>query len=432
VQFGGDCGLFDKKLTGDGCGLIFSKVKLGKKSTLKFDRFQEACRMMATMKGITYQNLVQLATGQDMNTDSEVTDDVDIETGLNSRGGRKYSVDDFELLNVLGKGSFGKVMLVKLKGDSTDELLAMKSLRKAELIKRKQLLHTQTERKIAQTIQHPFLVNLRYAFQTVDKLYLVLDYMGGGELFFWLRQQRRFAKSRVQLYIAQITLALGALHVQDIIYRDLKPENILMDLEGNLRLTDFGLAKENVTGAGAKGGTKTFCGTPEYLAPEVLENKGHGKAVDWWAMGTLFYEMLFGLPPFYDQNMQRMYSNIMKNELQFKGPLAQEEHADSRSIIGLLLQRKVKDRLGSSQTGANDIKSHPFFETLDFDKVFNKEYQPEFVPPSKGAGDVSNFDQEFTRERPEDSVVVSNLSEADVEKTKFDGFTFEGGSALDE
>ena len=140
-------------------------------------------------------------------------------------------------------------------------------------------------------------MNLKFAFQTPDKLYMVLEFMGGGELFHWLKQHRKFSEVRTKLYAAEICLAIDALHSRDIIYRDLKPENILMDLEGHLRLTDFGLAKDQIAGAGATGGTKTFCGTPEYLAPEILENKGHGKAVDWWSFGTLVYEMICGLPP---------------------------------------------------------------------------------------------------------------------------------------
>ena len=198
-------------------------------------------------------------------------------------------------------------MLCRKKNEgSSGELYAMKTLRKAALVKRNQLLHTKTERNILQNIQHPFLVNLKFAFQTPDKLYMVLEYMGGGELFHWLKQHRKFSETRGRLYASEICLALGALHSRDIIYRDLKPENILLDLKGHLRLTDFGLSKDNIMGAGAAGGTKTFCGTPEYLAPEILENKGHGKAVDWWSFGTLVYEMICGLPPFYDTNVQRM------------------------------------------------------------------------------------------------------------------------------
>jgi len=203
----------------------------------------------------------------------------------------KITVEDFDLLKVLGKGSFGKVMLVKKKDDPMGTLFAMKTLRKTALAKRNQLAHTSTERLILQTISSPFLVHLEYAFQTPDKLYMVLDYMGGGELFFWLKKDKKFSEVRARLYAAEIACGIAAMHAADIVYRDLKPENLLLSLDGHLKLTDFGLTKPNITGAGAEGGTKTFCGTPEYLAPEILENKGHGKAVDWWALGTLLFEV---------------------------------------------------------------------------------------------------------------------------------------------
>jgi serum/glucocorticoid-regulated kinase 2 len=233
-------------------------------------------------------------------------------------------------------------MLCRKKNEgSSGELYAMKTLRKAALVKRNQLLHTKTERNILQNIQHPFLVNLKFAFQTPDKLYMVLEYMGGGELFHWLKQHRKFSETRGRLYASEICLALGALHSRDIIYRDLKPENILLDLKGHLRLTDFGLSKDNIMGAGAAGGTKTFCGTPEYLAPEILENKGHGKAVDWWSFGTLVYEMICGLPPFYDTNVQRMYHKILHSPLRFPSYLSKE----SKDCLHGLLQRKVRRTL---------------------------------------------------------------------------------------
>ena len=181
---------------------------------------------------------------------------------------------DFDLLKVLGKGSFGKVMLVKKKDDPEGRLYALKTLRKAALVKKNQLAHTSTERKVLQDIHCPFLVHLVFAFQTADKLYMVLDYMGGGELFFWLKTEKRFSENRSRLYAAEIALALDALHQANIVYRDLKPENILLDSVGHLRLTDFGLAKGGVTTYDAEGGTKTFCGTPEYLAPEIIGECG--------------------------------------------------------------------------------------------------------------------------------------------------------------
>ncbi|CCI44484.1 unnamed protein product [Albugo candida] len=331
----------------------------------------------------------------------------------------KVSIEDFELLKVLGKGSFGKVMMVRKK--DTRKIYAMKTLRKAALIKRNQMLHTKTERSILQSIKHPCLTSLTYAFQTPEKLYLVMDYCGGGELFFWLKKDRRFSQQKARLFAAEIVLALQALHTHDIIYRDLKPENILLDLEGHVRLTDFGLSKEAVTGAGAVGGTKTFCGTPEYLAPEILENKGHGKAVDWWSLGTLIYEMLTGLPPFYDQNMQRMYDKILNAPLRFPSFMS----AEAKDLLTGLLTRKVSDRLGSGPTDAEEIKSHPFFKEVDFEAVYRREVIPEFQPPNRlGSIDTSNFDLEFTTEKPVDSVVTTTLSETQRNKAQFPGFTY--------
>lgn len=355
---------------------------------------------------------------------------VTLDDTLSSSAGRELTVDDFELVKVLGRGSFGKVMLCRKKDDPDGTLYAMKTLRKQALVKRNQLAHTQTERNILQNIQHPFLVNLKFAFQTPDKLYMVLEFMGGGELFHWLKEHRKFSESRGKLYGAEILLALEALHSRDIIYRDLKPENILLDLEGHIRLTDFGLSKDNVMGAGAAGGTKTFCGTPEYLAPEILENKGHGKAVDWWSFGTLVYEMICGLPPFYDTNVQRMYHKILHATLRFPSHLSGE----AKACLNGLLQRKVESRLGS-QRDAEEIKEHPWFSDLEWDKVFNKEYTPEFVPKAnKGqqydGSDAKFFDEEFTAEKAIDSVVQTSLSSTMQEKSKFDGFTFTGG-ALD-
>jgi len=361
-------------------------------------------------------------SGGEANTsgNADLETEMNMDERLTHDGSKKITIDDFDLLKVLGKGSFGKVMLVRKK--DTQKMYAMKTLHKSALIKRNQLIHTQTERRIIQGIKNPFLTNLEFAFQTNEKLYMVMDYMGGGELFFWLKKHRRFSQNRARLYTAEILLGLKELHDRDIVYRDLKPENLLLDLEGHIRLTDFGLSKEAVTGAGAKGGTRTFCGTPEYLAPEILENKGHGKAVDWWSMGTLLYEMIAGLPPFYDQNMQRMYDKILHAQLRFPQAMSPEV----KSLLKGLLQRKVEDRLGSK--GAQEIMSHPFFDDLDFDKVMSKGYEPEFVPPNKhGEGDTSNFDREFTSEAPVDSVVTTNMTETQIEKSKFDDFTYAGG-----
>ena len=222
------------------------------------------------------------------------------------------------------------------------------------------------------------------------------------------------------MYCAEMGLAIAELHKHDVVYRDLKPENLLLDLQGHIRITDFGLAKEGITTADGSGGTKTFCGTPEYLAPEILENKGHGTAVDWWSFGTLLYEMMCGLPPFYDTNVQRMYTKILSSPLRFPSYLSE----DARGVLTGLLKRPVSERLGSGPTRFGEIQGHAFYKPLDFEKVYRKEYKPEFVPPSKNAGSAGNFDKEFTAEKPIDSVVTSKLTAAQTDKANFEGFTF--------
>jgi len=312
------------------------------------------------------------------------------------------SVADFELLTVVGKGSFGKVIQVRKK--DTGKIFAMKILKKQQLIARKQVAHTQTERKVLETIDHPYIVSLRYAFQTPDKLYMILDYFTGGELFHHLKNSGRFDEERAKFYAAEITLALECLHKHTIVYRDLKPENVLLDEDGNIRLTDFGLSKESVTATCL---THTFCGTPEYLAPEVIHGAGYNQAVDWWSLGTLLYEMLTGLPPFYSENLQLMYEKIIRAKLTFPPYLSDK----AKSFLSQLLDRNPKHRLGG-ESDADDVKRHPFFDTIDWNKMLKKELKAPFKPQIlHGKLDTSNFDDEFKQETPRDTPVMqSSLS----------------------
>jgi uncharacterized membrane protein YgcG len=232
---------------------------------------------------------------------------------------KTINLDSFEIIRVVGKGSFGKVFLVREKASST--LYAMKVLKKDYIIRKNQVEHTKTERNVLGYVHHPFIVGLNMAFQTADKLFFVLDYCAGGELFFHLGRLGRFPEVQARFYTAQITLAIEYVHSMDIIYRDLKPENVLLDHRGNVRLTDFGLSKEGVTDHAS--GANSFCGTPEYIAPEVLLRQGHGRAVDWWSTGALLYEMLSGLPPFYSRSREVMFEKIMKAELNFPSFLSE-------------------------------------------------------------------------------------------------------------
>eukprot|EP00494_Astrolonche_serrata_P030119 UN30386 len=205
-------------------------------------------------------------------------------------------------------------MMVKKK--DTGRTYAMKVLKKKELVKRKQVEHTKTERKVISDINHPFIVSLHFAFQNETRLYLITDFFNGGELFWHLKIENYFSETRTRFYAAEIILALECLHKHGIVYRDMKPENLLLDDQGHIRLTDFGLSKDDLKGNSI---THTFCGTPEYLAPEVIRQEGYGKAVDWWALGVLIYEMLTGLPPFYNKNLRDMYDAILHQPLKFPG-----------------------------------------------------------------------------------------------------------------
>jgi len=317
------------------------------------------------------------------------------------------------------KGSFGKVMQVKKKDDG--KIYAMKVLRKEAIIARKQVAHTRAEKSILQKIQHPFIVRLHFAFQTKDKLYMILDYINGGELFYHLKKEGRFPEIRVKFYAAEIVCAMAHLHSLQIVYRDLKPENILIDMEGHICITDFGLSKE----INPNEGTHTFCGTPEYLAPEVLKGQGHGVAVDWWSLGTLIYEMLTGLPPFYSQNINIMYQKILNGELRFPSYVS----ADAQSLLEGLLTRDVDKRLGSNTS--QDVKKHPFFKDIDWEKLEKKEMEPPYKPKVKSDSDTSQIDSVFLVEKAQDSLVENALSETIQRENAFDDFTYVAPTAME-
>jgi len=332
----------------------------------------------------------------------------------------KVSLVDFELLKVLGRGSFGKVMQVRKKTDG--KVYAMKILKKRAIIARNQVEHTKAERKILQSLQHPFLMTLRYAFQSKDKLYFVLDYFQGGELFFHLKNNRRFPEDVARIYVAEIGLALGHLHSLQVIYRDLKPENILLDDNGHVCLTDFGLSKD----VDPTDKAHTFCGTPEYLAPEIVTGAGHDKAVDWWSLGILLYELTVGIPPFYSQNVNEMYNKIQHGVLRFPPFLSE----NCKNLIVQLLNRDPKKRLGSKDD-VNDVKAHPFFKTLSWEKLMKKEIDPPYKPKTKSSTDTNNFDSTFTSEPVVDSVVAPSTLSSTVSEpgADFGGFTFDPKSA---
>ncbi|KAF2068608.1 hypothetical protein CYY_010065 [Polysphondylium violaceum] len=322
----------------------------------------------------------------------------------------KVGIEDFDLLKVIGKGSFGKVMQVRKKDNG--RIYAMKVLNKKNILERKEIDHTRAEKNILQKLVHPFLVNLNYSFQTSDKLYFIMDYVNGGELFFHLQNEEKFNEDRVRFYCAEIVCGLEYLHNCGVLYRDLKPENILLTDDGHINLTDFGISKEGLLSDNDR--TATFCGTPEYLAPEILKGEPYGKAVDWWSFGTLVYEMLSGLPPFYSQDIRTMYNNIMNEKLTFTPQFS----TDARNFITLLLERDPNKRIKDPKI----IKSHPFFKDIDWEKCVRKELVPPFIPPVSDKNDTSQIDTGFLVETAKLSLDHSKLSNS--MQRNFEDFTF--------
>jgi len=332
---------------------------------------------------------------------------------------------DFELRKVLGKGGYGKVFQVrKMTGDDKGKIFAMKVLKKATIVRNsKDTAHTKAERNILEAVKHPFIVDLLYAFQTKGKLYLILEYLSGGELFMHLEREGIFLEDTACFYVAEITLALEHLHRQGIIYRDLKPENILLDAYGHVKLTDFGLCKESIDESTV---THTFCGTIEYMAPEILTRSGHGKAVDWWSLGALMYDMLTGAPPFTAENRKKTIEKILKGKLNLPPYLT----PDARDLIRKLLKRSICQRLGNGPADADPIKSHPFFKHIKWADVIARKLDPPFKPVLASEDDTSQFDATFTKQTPVDSPCGTSLSESF--SLVFQGFTYVAPSVLEE
>ncbi|KAI6185033.1 Serine/threonine-protein kinase sgk-1 [Aphelenchoides bicaudatus] len=330
--------------------------------------------------------------------------------------------DHFDFLKTIGKGSFGRVYLVRYKTDG--KIYAMKILGKAKILKRNEIKHVMAERNVLKSnINHPFLVSLHYSFQTKEKLYFVLDFLNGGELFHHLQKERSFTETRARFYAAEIASAIGYLHSCGIIYRDLKPENLLLDRYGHVVLTDFGLCKEGVRSTDT---TSTFCGTPEYLAPEIIQRKPYGHAVDWWTLGAVLYEMMFGLPPFYSKDHKEMYEKIVYQPLNVPGSTS----ANARQILKELLNKDRDKRLGSAKD-IQELKEHPFFHPIDWDKLLRREMKPPFVPRVRNELDTLNIASEFTDIEPNPASLIPHTMHKGND-TEFAGFTFNPSAILNE
>jgi serine/threonine protein kinase len=321
--------------------------------------------------------------------------DVWIEALQSVRPGQSHSEpklitpDDFDYLRTLGRGSYGLVQLVRHKKDG--QLYAMKSMNKQSLAAEDQIDQILAERAVLLRAVHPFLVGAHFTFQTDTQVFLVLDYVPGGELFRRLTEEGMFPAGRARLYAAEILLGLGHLHANGLIYRDLKPENILIDADGHVRITDFGLVKPGLIDSRAS--TATFCGTPQYMAPEIIRHGRYTKAVDWWAFGILLYEMLIGLPTFWDDNRDALFRKVMHDRVRFPVMLSPE----AEDLILRLLDRDPWARLGAGEEDCNEIKRHPFFRGVFWPAILEKAVVVEWTPVIRHPTDVSNFDEEFTQ-----------------------------------
>ncbi|KAF8333327.1 Pkinase-domain-containing protein [Amanita rubescens] len=319
---------------------------------------------------------------------------------------RALTPRDFEFLKLIGRGTFGKVFQVRKK--DTKRIFAMKVLSKKEIVAKKEIAHTIGERKILQcSLESPFLVGLKFSFQTDTDLYLVTDFKSGGELFWHLQRETRFSEERARFYIAELILALEHLHKYNIVYRDLKPENILLDATGHVALCDFGLSKADLRPDEL---TTTFCGTTEYLAPEILlDEQGYSKIVDFWSLGVLLFEMCCGWSPFYAEDTQQMYKNICFGKIRFpKGVICE----DGKQFVKGLLNRNPKHRLGA-QRDAEELKVHPFFKTIDWKALYLKQVTPPFKPVVESDESTNNFDPEFTSADIESDIANMDLDEED-------------------
>jgi serine/threonine protein kinase len=301
---------------------------------------------------------------------------------------RQIKLSDYEMGDTLGTGSFGRVRIAKNK--KTQEYVAIKIMKKMEIIKSKQADHIANEIKILSMIEHPFVIKFGGFTQDEKNLYLDLELINGGELFTYLRGVGRFPIDQARMYIAEIISIFDYLHSKNIIYRDLKPENILIHKSGYLKLTDFGFAKI------VEGRTYTLCGTPEYLAPEIILNKGHGKPVDWWTCGILLYEMIAGIDPFSDDDPMMVYQKILKGKIKFPSGF----DSNAKSLIKHLLDQDLTKRYGNLKNGVKDITGHRFFKNFEWNKLLEKDLPPPYVPKVKSNNDISNFSEYPDSENP--------------------------------
>ncbi|XP_026079593.1 protein kinase C eta type [Carassius auratus] len=330
---------------------------------------------------------------------------------------QKLGISNFTLLQVLGKGSFGKVMLVRLNG--SDQVFAVKVLKKDIILQDDDVECTMTEKRVLSLAStHPYLTQLYCCFQTPERLFFVMEFVNGGDLMFHIQKSRKFEENRARFYTAEITSALIFLHSKGIIYRDLKLDNVLLDKDGHCKLADFGMCKEGMFEGVVTG---TFCGTPDYIAPEILQEMLYGPSVDWWALGVLLYEMLSGHAPFEAENEDDLFESILTEEIIYASWLS----TNAVDILKGFLTKNPSRRLGcvAAEGGESVVTSHPFFTSIDWNKLNQRELEPPFKPRIKTAEDVNNFDPDFTQEDPTFTPIDESIIPS-INQDEFRDFSF--------
>lgn len=331
-----------------------------------------------------------------------------------------YKLEDFELLRVIGRGSYAKVLMVELK--QSRRIYAMKVIKKEMFYgnENEDIDWVQTEKHVfEQASNYPFLVGLHSCFQNRSRLFFVIEFVRGGDLMYHMQRKRKLSEPEAQFYAAEISLALDFLHMRGIIYRDLKLDNVLLDHEGHIKLTDYGMCKEGI-GPGDK--TSTFCGTPNYISPELLRGDVYDFSVDWWALGVLLYEMLAGKSPFdmLDKSEDALFQTILEKTIRIPRSLS----VAAQNILKAFLKKDPTERLGCDpKRGFSEIKSHPFFNQIDWDQLERRQVTPPYTPPTESDRDLAHFDPDFTQQpvcfTPDNEDTISKL-----DQSEFDGFEY--------
>lgn len=346
--------------------------------------------------------------------------------GPHTPSSAKFGLDDFELMRVIGRGSYAKVLLCRLK--ATKKLYAMKVIKKELIADEEDVDWVNTEKKVfEQATNHPFLVGMHSCFHTPERLFFIIEFVSGGDLMFHMQKHRKLHEDHAKFYSAEIVLALSFLHSRYVIYRDLKLDNVLLDSSGHIKLTDYGMCKEGIVGDNAV--TYTFCGTPNYIAPEILRGNAYNFSVDWWALGVLMYEMMAGKSPFdltgiventsHENTEEALFQVILERPIRFPRYLS----VTATRVLKKFLDKEPSTRLGCSPTGLKDIQNDQYFKTLDWDKLRQKLVVPPFKPAIRDEMGLDNFDTAFTEEAPTltpvSSMVLSKIKQSDFEDFEY-------------